>query len=398
MMPPGQKLMARAVKPAISDYAKDGKIMNYLGKDIPKLGFGLMRLPMTGEQIDLEQTKTMVDKFLAAGFTYFDTAYVYNNGKSEEAAKIALIDRHPREKFQFATKLPAWAGAKNADEAKRMFFTSLERTGAGYFDFYLLHNCGAERTKAFDDFGLWDFVLEQREKGLIKHVGFSFHDTAGRLDDILIKHPEMEFVQLQINYADWNSPAVQSAQCFETAKKHGKPVIIMEPVKGGLLAKPMPPLAKILNEANPRVSPSSWAMRFAASLDNVITVLSGMSDIAQMEDNLATMSDFHPLEDAEYAVIERVRDELNEIENIPCTNCGYCVKGCPRKIAIPGIFEAMNQYLVFGSRETAKRAYGFCTRSGGGAEKCVECGQCESVCPQHIGILGELKRAAAALG
>jgi predicted aldo/keto reductase-like oxidoreductase len=375
--------------------------MNYLGKDIPKLGFGLMRLPMLGEQIlmgeqiDIEQTKAMVDKFLAAGFTYFDTAYGYNSGKSEEAAKIALVDRYPREKFQFATKLPAWAGAKNADEAKQMFFTSLERTGAGYFDFYLLHACGAERTKPFDDFGLWDFVLEQRKKGLIKHAGFSFHDTADVLDDILTKHPEMEFVQLQINYADWNNPAVQSRKCFETAKKHGKPVIIMEPVKGGLLAKPVPLVAKILQEANPHVSPSSWAIRFATSLDNVITVLSGMSDIKQMEDNLATMSDFHPLSDAEYAVIERVRDALNAIENIPCTKCSYCVKGCPQEIAIPDIFDTMNQYLVFGNLETAKSLYGFCTQNGHTAGTCVECGQCESVCPQHIGIMQELKRVTA---
>jgi predicted aldo/keto reductase-like oxidoreductase len=191
------------------------------------------------------------------------------------------MDRYPREKFQLATKLPTWAGAKTADEAKQMFFTSLERTGAVYFDFYLLHNCGAERTKVFDNFGLWDFVLEQREKGLVKHAGFSFHDTADVLDDILTKRPEMEFVQLQINYADWNSPTVQSAKCFETAKKHGKPVIIMELVKGGLLAKFPPPLAQILREVNPHASPSSWALRFAASLDNVITVLSGMSTIEQ---------------------------------------------------------------------------------------------------------------------
>jgi predicted aldo/keto reductase-like oxidoreductase len=369
--------------------------MNYLGKDIPKLGFGLMRLPMNGEEIDIEQTKTMVDKFLAAGFTYFDTAYGYNAGKSEEAAKIALIDRYPREKFQFATKLPAWAGAKSAEDAKRMFFTSLKRTGAGYFDYYLLHNCGAERTKAFDDFGLWDFVLEQREKGLVRHAGFSFHDTADVLDGILAKHPEMEFVQLQINYADWNSPSVQSAKCFETAKKHEKPVIIMEPVKGGLLANLKPSLADILNEAHPHASPSSWALRFAASLDNVITVLSGMSTPEQMEDNLATMADFHPLTNREYAAIEKVRDALAAITSVPCTSCGYCVKDCPQEIAIPGIFDAMNQYLVFDALENAKRFYGFCTRNGGTAGKCVECGQCESVCPQRIGIQQELKRAAA---
>jgi predicted aldo/keto reductase-like oxidoreductase len=374
--------------------------MNYLGKDIPKLGFGLMRLPMLGEQtlmgeqIDIERTKAMVDKFLAAGFTYFDTSYIYSNGKSEEAAKIALVDRYPREKFQLATKLPAWAGAKNADEAKQMFFTSMERTGAGYFDFYLLHNCGAKRTKAFDDFGIWDFVLDQREKGLIKHIGFSFHDTADVLEDILIKHPEMEFVQLQINYADWNNSAVQSGKCFEMAKKHGKPVIIMEPVKGGLLAKLQPSFVKILNEVNSHASPASWAMRFAASLDNVITVLSGMSDIDQMEDNLATMSDFHPLSDAEYAAIERVRAGLSALESILCTRCGYCVKDCPQEIAVPGIFDLMNQYLVFGNREFTKPYYDFLTRNGHTAGKCVACGQCESVCPQHIGIIKELKRIA----
>jgi predicted aldo/keto reductase-like oxidoreductase len=276
-----------------------------------------------------------------------------------------------------------------------MFFTSLERTGAGYFDFYLLHNCGDERTKAFDDFGIWDFVMEQRDKGLIKHIGFSFHDTADVLDNILVKHPEMEFVQLQINYTDWNSPTVQSAKCFDVAKKHGKPVIIMEPVKGGLLANPLPSVAKIMAGANPHASLSSWAIRFAASLDNVITVLSGMSDINQMEDNLATMSDFKPLSDAEYAAIEQVREALNAIESVPCTRCGYCAKGCPEHISIPGIFDSLNQYLLFGNLEIAKRFYGFQTFRGNPAGKCVACGQCESVCPQHIGIIKELKRAAA---
>ncbi|MDR1321921.1 MAG: aldo/keto reductase [Gracilibacteraceae bacterium] len=369
--------------------------MSYLGQDIPKLGFGLMRLPMLDKEIDIEQTKTMVDKFLAAGFTYFDTAYGYHEGKSEEAAKIALVDRHPREKFQLATKLPAWFGPKNAEEARQMFFTSLERTGAGYFDFYLLHNCGAERTKVFDDFGLWDFVLEQREKGLIKHVGFSMHDTADVLDDILTKHPEMEFVQLQVNYADWDSPTVQSAACLAAAKKHGKPVVIMEPVKGGLLSTLTPPAAAILSEADPQVSPASWALRFAASLDNVITVLSGMSNTRQMEDNLAVMADFRPLAAAEYAVIEKVKEALNAVESVPCTNCAYCLTGCPQGIAIPDIFGLLNQYLMFDSLEPAKSFYGMYTRGGGAAGTCSECAQCESVCPQGIGIIQELKRAAA---
>jgi predicted aldo/keto reductase-like oxidoreductase len=369
-------------------------MMDYLGKDVPKLGFGLMRLPMLEEKIDIEQTKVMVDKFLAAGFTYFDTAYGYHDGKSEVAAKVALVDRYPREKFLLATKLPAWAGPKNAEEAKNMLFTSLERAGVDYFDYYLLHNCGAERTKVFDDFGIWDFALEQREKGLIKHLGFSFHDTADVLDDILAKHPEMEFVQLQINYADWNSPSVQSAKCFETAKKYQKPVIVMEPIKGGALANLPPSVADILSAAAPDASQPSWALRFAASLDGVITVLSGMSTPEQMDENISIMSDFRPLDDREHAVIEKASDALSAIESIPCTGCRYCVKDCPQEIPIPGIFDATNYYLVFDAFESAKAQYGFPTRNGHTADKCIECGQCEAVCPQRIDIIEELKRAS----
>lgn len=371
--------------------------MRFLGENIPKLGFGLMRLPMLGGEVDIPQTAAMADKFLAAGFTYFDTAYGYIGGKSEEAVKAALVDRYPREKYQLATKLPAWAGAQNAAEARRMFRTSLERTGAGYFDYYLLHNCGDNRTKVFDDFGMWDYVLELREKGLIRHAGFSFHDTADVLEDILTKHPEMEFVQLQINYADWNDSVVQSARCFETAKRHGKPVIVMEPVKGGLLANPVGPVAEILRAADPKASFSSWAIRFAASLDNVITVLSGMSNLEQMEDNIATMSAFRPLDTGDRAALEKAMATLSAIPGIPCTGCRYCEKECPQGVAIPGIFAAMNKLLVYGSLQSAKGSYRWETRDGGVAGKCVACGRCQSVCPQHIGIIDELKRAAETL-
>ena len=277
----------------------------YLGESIPKLGFGLMRLPMNGEKIDVEQTKKMVDKFISEGFCYFDTAYGYNDGASEAAAKEALVDRYPREKFLLATKLPAWAGAKSREEAEQMFYTSLERTGAGYFDFYLLHNLGEERTHFFDDYDIWNFLQERKKEGLIRHLGFSMHDKADVLDRILTEHPEMEFVQLQINYADWEDPTIESRKCYEVARKHGKPVIIMEPVKGGTLANPPKEVTDILKTADAEASPSSWAIRFAASLDGVITVLSGMSNMEQMEDNTSYMKEFAPLSEDEQKVIAK---------------------------------------------------------------------------------------------
>lgn len=367
--------------------------MSYLGEEIPKLGFGLMRLPMLLEEVDIEQTKQMVDKFIECGGTYFDTAYGYLDGKSEEAAKTALVDRYPRDKFYLATKLPAWAGAKTAEEAKEMFYTSLRRTGAGYFDFYLLHNLGGERTKAFETFGIWEFAKEQKEKGLIKHLGFSFHDTADVLDEILTQHPDMEFVQLQINYTDWESDSVQSRKCYEVARKHGKPVIIMEPVKGGSLANLPEPVAKIFKEADEEASLSSWAIRFAASLDGVITVLSGMSNIEQMQDNLSYMEHFKPLNEAEREVVAKAQAELESIPRVPCTGCEYCVKGCPKGVLIPQIFTGMNINLVYGHLDGAKGSYSWETRDGGKASECIACGQCEAVCPQHIAIVEELKKA-----
>lgn len=371
--------------------------MAYLGENIPKLGFGLMRLPMIGDEVDIEQTKQMVDMFLEKGFTYFDTAYGYLNGKSEAAIKKALVERYPRESYQLATKLPAWAGPKTAEEAQQMLFTSLERTGAGYFDFYLLHNLGDTRTQSFDDFGIWDFLAEQKQKGLIKHLGFSMHDTAEKLDEVLSKHPEMEFVQLQINYADWESPTVQSRKCYEVARKHGKPVIIMEPVKGGALANLPESVAKVFAETGSTASQSSWAVRYAASLPGLVTVLSGMSNVEQMADNLSYMEHFQPLSAEEQQVIARAQAALAAIPNIPCTSCKYCVKGCPMEINIPGAFNAMNNYLVYNNLTGAKGNYGFATRAGSKASACVECGQCEAACPQHIHIIDELKRVVDTL-
>ena len=370
--------------------------MAYLGENIPKLGFGLMRLPMKDKAIDIEQTKEMADIFIDSGFTYFDTAYGYFEGKSEEAAKTAIVDRFPRDKFQLATKLPAWAGTKTAEDAKQMFWTSLKRTGAGYFDFYLLHNLGATRSKSFDDYGIWDYVQELKEKQLIRHVGFSFHDKADLLDEILTKHPEMEFVQLQINYADWDSGSVQSRKCYETARKHNKPVVIMEPVKGGMLADLLAPEVKaVFDEAGSGASYASWAVRFAASLDGVITVLSGMSSIEQMRDNVSYMKDFHPFDDKERAVLAKAQKVLAEIPSVPCTACEYCVAGCPNNIVIPQIFEMLNREMVYKDVESAKFGYSWETKFGGKASDCIECGKCEEVCPQQIEIISLLKEAAA---
>lgn len=285
-----------------------------------------MRLPKTGEAIDIEQTK-MVDMFLEAGFTYFDTAWAYPG--SEDAIRQALVERYPREKFQLATKNAAWINCKTREEAVNQFETSLNQTGAGYFDFYLLHNLGESRTKYFDDFDMWSFVQEQKAKGLIKHVGFSFHSTPEELDEILNAHPEMEFVQLQINYADWDYPAVQSRRCYEVARKHGKPVIIMEPVKGGMLANPPESVQKILKDAEPEMSVASWAIRFAAHLEGVITVLSGMSNVEQMQDNLSYMKDFKGLSAAEEATLKQAQEALAKFRSFPALPATTAPRSAP---------------------------------------------------------------------
>ncbi len=366
--------------------------MEHSWKNVPKLGFGLMRLPMLEGEVDIEQFKKMVDAFLAAGFTYFDTAYGYINGKSEAAAKVALVDRYPRDSFTLATKLPAWAGPKTAEEAKQMFWTSLERTGAGYFDFYLLHNIGAPRIKSFDDFGIWDFLKERKAEGLIKHLGFSFHDSPEMLDRVLTEHPDMDFIQLQINYADWEDPGIQSRGCWEVARKHNKAVVIMEPVKGGTLANLAPDVRKPFEEAG--LDPVAEALRFAASLDGVITVLSGMSTLEQMEQNIAFLKDPSPLSEKEKTVIDEARRILQSRPMIPCTNCRYCAPGCPMSISIPDIFQARNKDLVYGDRDGALGFYKMVS-AGAPASQCVGCGQCEAACPQHIGIIDALKEIAA---
>ena len=369
----------------------------YLGENIRKLGFGLMRLPQKDGVIDVEQVKVMVDKFLAAGFTYFDTAWAYPG--SEDAIRQALVERYPREKFQLATKNAAWISCKTREDAVAQFETSLKQTGAGYFDFYLLHNLGESRTKFFDDFDMWSFVQEKKKEGKIRHVGFSFHSTPEELEEILKAHPEMEFVQLQINYGDWENPAIQSRACYETARKYDKPVIIMEPVKGGMLANPPESVREILNAAEPESSCASWAVRFAANLDGLVTVLSGMSSVEQMEDNLSYMKDFKKLTPKQEETIEKAREALAKIPIIPCTTCNYCAKVCPQNIGVSGSFTAMNYLTLYGDKDAAKHQENWLVNMHGKkpAADCVKCGACEKACPQHIAIRDELEMVAKAL-
>ncbi len=363
----------------------------------PKLGFGCMRLPLTDANdqtaIDIEQFKQMVDLFMEAGCTYFDTAYVYHNGASETALREALVKRYPRESFTIATKCLAWA-LPSAEAAKACLDTSLERLGTDYVDYYLLHNVGGDRTKKFDDFGLWEWALEMKAAGKIRHVGFSMHDGAETLEALLQAHPEVDFVQLQVNYLDWESPIVQSRRNMEVARAHGKPVVVMEPCRGGRLADMPAAVAAPLLAARPDLSQASWAYRFCYNQPGVLTVLSGMSNPDQVRQNIEEWRENGgAFTEAEAAALDEARGVLASLPVVPCTNCRYCVKDCPQSVAIPEIMNLLNLELQTENRKFAKQQYSW-QAAPGKASDCVQCGACEAMCPQSIDIIDQLEKAA----
>ncbi|MBQ7466104.1 MAG: aldo/keto reductase, partial [Oscillospiraceae bacterium] len=320
-----------------------------------KLGFGAMRLPLTNRDdpasIDHAQVERMVDTFMERGFRYFDTAYPYHEGCSETALRQALVARYPRDSFLLADKMPILQ-VKGTEDYQRFFDTQRERCGVDYFDVYLLHNLGRDRYPNTEKFGGFAFLRRLKEQGLAKNIGFSFHDDADTLDRILTDHPEVDVVQLQINYLDWDGAVAQSGRCYETAVRHGKEVIVMEPVKGGQLAR-LPENAMDLfrrhyGEGCP--SPASLAVRYAASLPGVKVVLSGMSDLDQLTDNTGYMQDFRPLDEGEQALARSIAGELKKAIRVSCTGCRYCMEVCPMNIAIPDYFGLLNLHAVTGGK------------------------------------------------
>ena len=364
-----------------------------------KLGFGTMRLPLLdpndNTSVDMEQFKQMVDAYLAAGFTYFDTAYMYHSFQSECFVKEALVKRYPRESFVLADKLPSMRLKEEGDQ-ERIFAEQLEKCGVDYFDYYLVHCLDVEnyaKAKRFDSFG---FVSKLKAEGKVRKMGFSFHDTAEVLDEILSDHPEVDFVQIQLNYLDWESQSVQSRRCHEVCLKHNKPIIIMEPVKGGMLAK-VPARAEALFQAvHPEWSVASWAIRFAASCENVFMVLSGMSDMEQLRDNMSYMSDFQPISEAETSLLWDAVKIIHDDIAVACTACRYCVDGCPQKIEIPKYFALYNALRTGEDREVLKAQYEELAKDHGKASACIRCKKCVKSCPQHIRIIAALKNVAEA--
>lgn len=364
---------------------------------MPKLGFGLMRLPEKDGQVDIDRVKTMVDEYMKMDKRYFDTAYVYHGGKSEVAAREALVKRYPRDSYMIATKLPAWE-IKQESDIERIFNEQLERAGVDYYDFYLLHSI--EDGNNYDTYVKYDcfkWGMQKKEEGKIKHFGFSYHGSPELLEEILDAHPEVEFVQIQLNYLDRTNPVVRSEALYNILHERNIPIIVMEPIRGGMLANMAPELEAKFKAKRPDSSVASWALRFVASLPGVMTVLSGMSAEDQMMDNIGTFTNFEPITDEELAIIDEVTDDILSIPQIGCTACKYCTPGCPMQISIPDVFRTINTLRRYPDDWRSKNFYSGLVQRSGKASDCIACGQCEGVCPQHLHIIDLLKEAAEIL-
>lgn len=365
-----------------------------------KLGFGFMRLPVLDETdrstVDVEAVKKMVDRFMERGFTYFDTAHRYNDEASEPALREALVKRYPRDRYVLANKITL-NYMKKPEEQEPFFKQQLALCGVDCFDNYLIHNMGSVFYPMAEKFGTFEFIKRMRDEGYVRHIGFSFHGTADILEEILQAHPEVQLVQLQINYLDWEDAGIQSHMCYEVARKHGKQIIVMEPVKGGTLVNLPEEAASLLMGADPQASLASWAIRYAAGLDGVLTVLSGMSTQEQVEDNTRYMQDFHPLSEQDKALLKEVTEAIRAKNAIACTNCRYCTTECPQNIAIPDYFGLYNNMkrlknTAYMSNQTVY--YANLTRYHGKASDCIHCGLCEKNCPQNLPVRQLLQKVA----